>query len=49
MFLVAEQFAGVAFRLNGAAGLGIDLDEYITFCVEAMKTIAERNYCVTPY
>ena len=27
---------------NGAADLGIDLDEHITFCVEAMKTIAER-------
>ncbi len=28
--------------VNGAADLGIDLDEHITFCVEAMKTIAER-------
>jgi putative nucleotidyltransferase with HDIG domain len=28
--------------INGAADLGIDLDEHITFCVEAMKTIAER-------
>jgi len=28
--------------INGAAALGIDLDEHITFCVEAMKTIAER-------
>ena len=26
--------------VNGAADLGIDLDEHITFCVEAMKTIA---------
>jgi putative nucleotidyltransferase with HDIG domain len=28
--------------INGAADLGIDLDEHITFCVEAMKTIAEK-------
>ena len=28
--------------INGAVDLGIDLDEHITFCVEAMKTIAER-------
>ena len=27
---------------KGAAEMGIDLDEHITFCVEAMKTIAER-------
>lgn len=27
---------------NGAAEMGVDLDEHITFCVEAMKTIAER-------
>lgn len=26
--------------INGAAGLGVDLDEHITFCIEAMKTIA---------
>lgn len=26
--------------VNGAAGLGIDLDEHITFCIEAMKTVA---------
>ncbi len=26
--------------VNGAADLGIDLDEHITFCIEAMKTIA---------
>jgi predicted hydrolase (HD superfamily) len=26
--------------INGAADLGIDLDEHITFCIEAMKTIA---------
>ena len=25
---------------NGAAALGVDLDEHITFCIEAMKTIA---------
>jgi putative nucleotidyltransferase with HDIG domain len=28
--------------VNGAADMGVDLDEHITFCVEAMKTIAER-------
>jgi putative nucleotidyltransferase with HDIG domain len=27
---------------NGASDLGVDLDEHISFCVEAMKTIAER-------
>jgi len=26
--------------INGAADLGIDLDEHIAFCIEAMKTIA---------
>jgi predicted hydrolase (HD superfamily) len=26
--------------VNGAAGLGVDLDEHITFCIEAMKGIA---------
>ena len=26
--------------VSGAAGLGIDLDEHITFCIEAMKTVA---------
>jgi putative nucleotidyltransferase with HDIG domain len=26
--------------INGAADLGVDLDEHITFCIEAMKTIA---------
>ncbi len=26
--------------VNGAAALGIDLDEHIAFCIEAMKTIA---------
>ena len=26
--------------INGAAALGIDLDEHIAFCIEAMKTIA---------
>jgi putative nucleotidyltransferase with HDIG domain len=26
--------------VNGAAGLGVDLDEHIAFCIEAMKGIA---------
>ena len=26
--------------INGAADLGVDLDEHIAFCIEAMKTIA---------
>ena len=26
--------------INGAADLGIDLDQHITFCIEAMRTIA---------
>jgi putative nucleotidyltransferase with HDIG domain len=26
--------------INGAAALGIDLDEHITFCIEAMKAVA---------
>ncbi len=26
--------------INGAAALGVDLDEHIAFCIEAMKTIA---------
>ena len=26
--------------INGAADLGIDLDEHITFCIEAMRSIA---------
>jgi predicted hydrolase (HD superfamily) len=26
--------------VNGAAGLGVDLEEHITFCIEAMKGIA---------
>ncbi len=26
--------------VNGAAGLGVDLDEHISFCIEAMKGIA---------
>ena len=26
--------------INGAAGLGVDLDEHIAFCIEAMKVIA---------
>jgi len=26
--------------INGAAALGVDLDEHITFCIEAMKTVA---------
>ena len=28
--------------VNGAAEMGVDLDAHITFCVEAMKGIAER-------
>jgi putative nucleotidyltransferase with HDIG domain len=28
--------------VNGAAEMGVDLDEHITFCVEAMRGIAER-------
>ena len=28
--------------INGAAGLNLDLDEHITFCIEAMKGIAEE-------
>jgi putative nucleotidyltransferase with HDIG domain len=27
---------------NGAAGLGVDLEEHITLCIEAMKGIADR-------
>jgi putative nucleotidyltransferase with HDIG domain len=26
--------------VSGAAGLGVDLDEHITFCIEAMKNVA---------
>ncbi|MGB8889846.1 MAG: hypothetical protein WCC87_24195 [Candidatus Korobacteraceae bacterium] len=26
--------------INGAADLGVDLDEHITFCIEAMKRVA---------
>jgi putative nucleotidyltransferase with HDIG domain len=26
--------------INGAAAMGVDLDEHITFCIDAMKTIA---------
>jgi predicted hydrolase (HD superfamily) len=26
--------------VNGAAALGVDLDEHITFCIEAMKSVA---------
>ena len=26
--------------VNGAADLGVDLDEHITFCIEAMKSVA---------
>ena len=26
--------------INGAAELGVDLDEHITFCIEAMKSVA---------
>jgi len=28
--------------VNGAAGLGVDLEEHITLCVEAMKGIADK-------
>ncbi|MGI9103359.1 MAG: HDIG domain-containing metalloprotein [Terriglobales bacterium] len=28
--------------VNGAAGLGVDLDEHIAFCIEAMKGIAKE-------
>jgi putative nucleotidyltransferase with HDIG domain len=28
--------------VNGAAELGVDLDEHITFCIEAMKAVAEK-------
>jgi predicted hydrolase (HD superfamily) len=28
--------------VNGAAELGVDLDEHITFCVEAMKKVARE-------
>ena len=28
--------------VNGAAELGVDLDQHITFCIEAMKTIAQE-------
>ena len=28
--------------VNGAADLGIDLDEHIAFCIEAMKTVADQ-------
>ena len=28
--------------VNGAAGLGLDLDEHIALCIEAMKPIAEK-------
>jgi predicted hydrolase (HD superfamily) len=27
--------------VNGAAELGVDLDEHIAFCIEAMQTIAD--------
>ncbi|HUK87341.1 MAG TPA: HDIG domain-containing protein [Terriglobales bacterium] len=27
---------------NGAAALGVDLDEHIRFCIEAMRTIADQ-------
>ena len=26
--------------VNGAADLGVDLEEHITFCIEAMKAVA---------
>jgi predicted hydrolase (HD superfamily) len=28
--------------INGAAALGVDLDEHITFCIDAMKTVAPQ-------
>ena len=28
--------------VNGAAEMGLDLDEHITFCVEAMKSVANE-------
>ncbi len=28
--------------INGAADLGIELDEHIAFCIDAMKTVAEK-------
>jgi putative nucleotidyltransferase with HDIG domain len=28
--------------VNGAAGLGVDLEEHITFCIEALKSIADK-------
>jgi predicted hydrolase (HD superfamily) len=28
--------------VNGAAGMGVDLDEHITFTIEAMKPIASE-------
>jgi predicted hydrolase (HD superfamily) len=28
--------------VNGAAGLGVDLDEHIAFCIEALKPIADN-------
>jgi putative nucleotidyltransferase with HDIG domain len=28
--------------INGAADLGVDLDEHITFCIEAMRTVADE-------
>src|SRR5580658_2867212 len=28
--------------VNGAADLGVDLDEHITFCIEALKAVADK-------
>src|SRR5271165_7088935 len=28
--------------INGAAEMGVDLDEHIAFCIEAMKSIAQE-------
>ena len=28
--------------VNGAAGLGVDLDEHIAFCIEAMRSVAKE-------
>jgi predicted hydrolase (HD superfamily) len=28
--------------IQGAAALGVDLDEHITFCIDALKPIADK-------
>ena len=30
--------------INGAAGLGVDLDEHITFCIEAMNKVSRQSW-----